>query len=156
VARVGRSEIAGASFDGVYGSYATPEEAARGDIPERFVQVIGVVVRGDSAVVAQLTNDRPPFEIDTAEVVLTDDGWEGMNSGNTNGGLLSSKDGTMTVVLWDQAPAFAVAGRFRCGEREQTVAVERGCAFVVFDDAIRDTARLEAWIDVAGEEHELC
>lgn len=42
--------------------YDTPEEAARGDMPERFVTVVGVRVKGDTAYVWTLTNDRPPFE----------------------------------------------------------------------------------------------
>ena len=43
-------------------------EAARGDIPAKYVRVVGVVVRGDQAVVAQLINESPTFEIDTVPV----------------------------------------------------------------------------------------
>lgn len=49
-----------ASFDG--DGYATPEEAARGDIPRQFVTVVGTQIEGDAATVWLLTNDRPPFE----------------------------------------------------------------------------------------------
>jgi hypothetical protein len=42
--------------------HESPEAAARGDIPERFVTVVGVHVEGDTAHVWMLTNDRPPFE----------------------------------------------------------------------------------------------
>ena len=42
--------------------YATPEEAARGDIPVRFATVVGSLVLGDVATVWLLTNDKPPFE----------------------------------------------------------------------------------------------
>jgi hypothetical protein len=42
--------------------YATAEEAARGDIPERYVRVLGVRFDGRQAIVWMLTNDRPPFE----------------------------------------------------------------------------------------------
>jgi hypothetical protein len=44
--------------------YPTPEEAvvADMDIPERFFTIIGSRVRGDSATVWVLTNDREPFE----------------------------------------------------------------------------------------------
>ena len=42
--------------------YATVEEAARVDIPERYVRVLGVRVQGRDAMVWMLTNDRPPFE----------------------------------------------------------------------------------------------
>jgi hypothetical protein len=49
---------AGGTEDG----HATPEAAARGDIPERFATIVGVLTTGDSARVWMLTNDRPPFE----------------------------------------------------------------------------------------------
>ncbi len=39
--------------------YETAEAAARADIPERFVTVLGVRVAGDTAHVWMLTNDRP-------------------------------------------------------------------------------------------------
>jgi hypothetical protein len=42
--------------------FDTPEEAARGDIPEQFVTVLGVRIEGDRAHVWSLTNDRPCFE----------------------------------------------------------------------------------------------
>jgi hypothetical protein len=42
--------------------HATAEEAARGDIPERYVRVLGVRVDRGDAIVWMLTNDRPPFE----------------------------------------------------------------------------------------------
>jgi hypothetical protein len=40
----------------------TPEAAARGDIPERFVTILGTRIEGDTAYVWMLTNDGPPFE----------------------------------------------------------------------------------------------
>jgi hypothetical protein len=42
--------------------YATPEDVARGDIPERFVTILAVRVEGETAHVWSLTNDQPPFE----------------------------------------------------------------------------------------------
>ena len=42
--------------------YATPEEAGRGDIPPRFVRVIGVEIDGDDARVSLPTNEAPRFE----------------------------------------------------------------------------------------------
>jgi len=42
--------------------YSSPEEAARGDIPEEFVTIADIRIEGDYAVVSMLTNDRPPFE----------------------------------------------------------------------------------------------
>jgi hypothetical protein len=42
--------------------FDSPEEAARGDIPQRFVTILGVRAEGDYAQVWMLTNDRPTFE----------------------------------------------------------------------------------------------
>ena len=47
---------------GELGGYSTPEEAARGDIPERYVRVLGVHFDDRFTIVWMLTNDRPPFE----------------------------------------------------------------------------------------------
>ena len=55
--------------------YATPEEAARGDIPERFVTILGVGVQGDRAHVWMLTNDGPPFEGYEELLVRADGRW---------------------------------------------------------------------------------
>jgi hypothetical protein len=42
--------------------YATPEQAACGDISPAFVTVVGARVSGDRAAVWLPTNDKPPFE----------------------------------------------------------------------------------------------
>jgi hypothetical protein len=42
--------------------YETPEAAARGDIPERFVTIVGVRVDGDTARVWMVTNDGDHLE----------------------------------------------------------------------------------------------
>ena len=59
----------------------TPEAAASGDVPGRFVTVLGVRIRGDEADVWMLTNDRPPFEREQALVARVKDGWVGVLSG---------------------------------------------------------------------------
>lgn len=138
----------------------TPEEAARGDIPAQFVQVVGVVVRGDTAVVAQLTNDAPPYEVETAYCHREGDGWVEGPSGNSTSGYLPTGAGVGTVVVWDEAPATAVSARFVYEGREQLVDVENGCALAVFDDVKEEDAyiggpSLVAWIDAAGHEQEL-
>ena len=61
--------------------FPTPEAAASGDVPGRFVTVLGVRIRGDEADVWMLTNDRPPFEREQALVTRVKDGWEGVLSG---------------------------------------------------------------------------
>jgi hypothetical protein len=140
---------------------ATPEEAARGDVPARYVRVVGVVVRGDQAVVAQLMNDRSPFEVETAQCSRERDGtWDADSSGNSMSGFLPTGVGIGTFVAWDEAPSWAVAARYVCREREQVVTVDNGCAFAVFDDVrfadevelLFDGPQLSAWIDEAGKE----
>jgi hypothetical protein len=140
-------------------NYATPEEAARGDIPERFVRVVGVVVRGDEAVVAQLTNDGP-YEVETAWVHRQQGGWTCGQSGNGTSTWIPTGDERATAVVWDGAPPGAVAARFECGDLQQVVAVENGAALGLFDDlseedAALGVARLAAWIDQAGNEEKL-
>ena len=141
--------------------YATPEDAARGDVPAKYVNVVAVVVRGDQALVAQLTNDRPPYEIDTAHCTRDPDGtWDEDSSGNSAGGFLPTGDRVGTFVAWEQAPEGVVATRFVCQGRELMVPVERGCAVAVFDDVtLREpadtllaTPRLLAWIRANGAE----
>jgi hypothetical protein len=55
--------------------YETPEQAAIGDTPERFVTVLGVRVDGDSATVWLLANDRARFEPYTEYCTRSDGRW---------------------------------------------------------------------------------
>jgi hypothetical protein len=69
--------------------FATPEEAARGDVAAENVHVVGVVIRGDAAVVMQITNaNRYPnaYEVDTAQCYREAEGWVCLQSGNGNAG----------------------------------------------------------------------
>jgi hypothetical protein len=141
--------------------YATPEEAARGDTPERFVRLIGTVVRGDHAIVAQRMNDRPMYEVDTAFCERGADGlWVEESSGNSLGGFLPTGQGRATVLAWeDDAPEWAVAARYACGELATVVPVVDECVFCVFDDVEVDegdwfgaSADLVAWIRADGSE----
>jgi hypothetical protein len=137
--------------------FATPEEAARGDVPVQFVRVVGVVVRGDSAVVAQLTNDGP-YEVETAYCKRKGNGWACHVGGNSTSGYIPTDERSGTVVVWDEAPAGATAARFEYEGREQVVAVENGCGLAVFDDVAEDDAdgpRLTAWIFADGTEQAL-
>jgi hypothetical protein len=59
------------------------EEAARGDIPERYVTVLGSLVVGDQALVWVLTNDRPPYEPYEVDCERRDGRW--YNGGGTGG-----------------------------------------------------------------------
>ena len=109
-------------------------EAARGDIPAKFVRIVGVVVRGDQAMVAQLTNEAPTYEIETVHCHRDQDGWEAGSSGNGNLQFLPTGAGVGSIVIWDLAPEWAVAAQFSYGEDERTVAVENGIALATFDD----------------------
>jgi hypothetical protein len=136
----------------------TPEEAARGAVAERFVHVVGVVVRGDQAIVAQLMNDVPPHEVDTVVCFREPDGsWVGGSSGNSAGGYVPTGEGVATFLTWAQAPEGARAARFAYGDQEQVVRAERGCVVAIFDDVAQDDLpfdgpRLKAWVDVSGVE----
>jgi hypothetical protein len=57
--------------------YDTPEEAVLAEFgaPRRFVNVVGVRIRGERARVWLLTNDRPPFEEYTCVCVREDGLW---------------------------------------------------------------------------------
>jgi hypothetical protein len=140
--------------------HGTPEEAARGDIPAQFVQVVGVVVRGDRALVAQLTNDGPPFEVETAYCSRSGAGWSGGSSGNSTAGYLPTGERVGTVVVWDEAPPGATEAKFAYRGRELVVPVENGCALAVFDDVAEDDVpfdgpRLVAWRRADGTEEEV-
>lgn len=55
--------------------YDSPEEAARGDIPEQYATVVGIRIDGDSAHVWLVTNDRPTFEGYEVDCVREDGKW---------------------------------------------------------------------------------
>lgn len=142
-------------------SYGSPEEAARGDVAETYVHVVGVVIRGDTAIVAQLMNDGPPFEVETAYVFRDPSGgWSGGTSSNGTAGFLPTGEGVGTFFAWGEAPEGVVAARFICRDREAVVPVAQGFAFAVFDvigisepvSAAFDAPRIAAWISADGTE----
>ena len=61
---------------------ATLDEAARGDISQRYATILGARVEGETAVVWMLTNDRPSFEAYTVECHRQRWGWVGGNGSN--------------------------------------------------------------------------
>lgn len=139
----------------------TPEDAARGGVAERFVHVVSVVIRGDQAIVAQLMNDSPPHEVDTAVCYREPDGsWVAGSSGNSTGDYLPTGKGVGTVVTWGEAPEGTQAARFIYRGQEQVVQVERGCVVAVFDEVSQDDwpfdgPQLDAWLDVSGVERQV-
>lgn len=141
-------------------AFDTPEEAARGDIPARFIRVVGVVVRGDEAIVAQLQNDKPPYHPETTLCTREDGKWVGGMSDNATVGFIHTGNDNYTYVAWDEAPPSAVAARFEYNDIRLVVQVENGCALAAFDgvstrDAVLYVPRLAAWIDASGTEEEV-
>jgi hypothetical protein len=99
---------------------------------------VAVIVRGDQAVVAQLTNaDQYPnsYEIDTVQCHREAGGWEAGSSSNGNGGFIHTDVGFATMVVWlDDAPPNALAARFVLDNRMATFPVDDGIVVAVFDD----------------------
>jgi hypothetical protein len=118
-------------------AFATPEDAARAGIPASYVRVVGVVVRGDDAIVAQVMNaDGYPvaYEIETAWCVRERDGWTCGSSGNGNVSIIPTSETTGTMVSWQEAPPGATGASYRLDDRERMVPVKDGFALVAFDD----------------------
>jgi hypothetical protein len=118
-------------------TFLTPEAAAGAGTPPECVRVVGVVVRGDTAVVAQVMNaDGYPdsYEVETATCHRERDGWVCGSSGNGDVGAIPTAPGRATVVVWQDAPVGAKAGRFVLGAEQQVVEVADGFALAVFDD----------------------
>ena len=68
-------------------------------VPAKYVRVIGTVIRGDRAIVAQLMNDGPPFEVETAFCIKEADGtWAEGSSGNSTAGFLSGACTNVSAV----------------------------------------------------------
>lgn len=138
--------------------YATPEEAAAVGVPPAYVRVVGTVVRGDEAMVAQLLGTSAAYEIDTATCFRDDGGWVCGGGGNGSAAFLQTAAAVGTYVLWDEAKPGMVAAKFVLGEREQVVRVENGIVLAAFDDVPTSVydwptwPRLVAWVDAEGNE----
>jgi hypothetical protein len=67
--------------------YDTPEAAARGDIPEEYVSVVGVDYSGDGtrAKILLATNVAPAIEYYEVHCELRDGQWFGAVGGNASG-----------------------------------------------------------------------
>jgi hypothetical protein len=118
-------------------TFPTPEEAARAVVDDKFDRLVGVVVRGDTAIVAQWVKAGSPNHVEDTETTTcyrVAEGWEAGSTGNGNGGRILTSEDRMTFVWWDKAPTGATAVRVSLGEQERTVPVETGFFFTVFDD----------------------
>lgn len=118
--------------------YGTPEEAARAGLPEDCdpAQVVGVVLRGDAAVVAQVVDRAgvPRGDFDTSTPRRVDGGWIPGAGGNSTASFIHTDDDKVTVVAWCPAPAEARAARYVFLGREQTFPAEGGHVVAAFDD----------------------
>jgi hypothetical protein len=134
----------------------TPEDAARGEIPERYARAHGVVHSpdGNHAVVLLGTNESPflyPYQVVCGR---GEGGWyEGM-SGNGPGWSTTSSEGEPNIgvaTLWDEAPPGATAAVVSFEGHEHEVSVREGyflfAAWDVPDDlAMEDYPLLVRWI----------
>jgi hypothetical protein len=110
---------------------ATPEEAARGEIPERYARVLGVAYSpsGADAVVLLGTNEPPvlyPYQVLCGRGEL---GWyEGMSGNGPGWSTTQEEDGPNVgvVTLWDEAPPGVRAAVVSFGGREHDVPVLNG------------------------------
>jgi len=135
--------------------FPTLEQAALAEYSDGFARVIGAVERGGEAVVMVLVSlPGGGYDTETDSYGRTSEGWEAWASyGNGDHAEILTGEGLCTVVQLYGAPRNAVAGRFRLGEFEKTVAVEGGFAFVVFDDVPFDNRPLTSMFD-RFERHE--
>jgi hypothetical protein len=104
--------------------YATPEEAARGDIPERYARALSIAFSpdGDQALVVLETNEQPAVELYEVVCYRERDGWiGGSGSGGIGMGWSSTSFGQERNVgvlrLSDEVPDDVVAVIVRwCGD----------------------------------------
>jgi hypothetical protein len=109
----------------------TPEEAARGEIPERFARALAVAYSpdGNHAVVLLGTNEEPylyPYQVVCS---LGKSGWVEGTSSNGPGWSSTSSEGEPNVGVatdWDEAPPEATAALVSFEGQEHEVPVQEG------------------------------
>jgi hypothetical protein len=111
--------------------HTTLEEAARGEIPERFARVLCVSISpyGQDAIVLLGTNEPPRLHPLEVVCVLGPEGWSERSAGNGQGWHATrSDDVTVFGVLtsWDEAPEEAAEAVVAFAGREHTVPVTNG------------------------------
>jgi len=115
----------------------TPEDIARGDIPEPYVRVPATEYSPDGlhAAVFLLTNEPPAVEEYIEFCYRTEDGWIGESgvSGLGRGGHSVGDFGV--TYLWEQAPPGALSARVRTRHGVKRVPVRDG--YVIY--ALWDT-----------------
>jgi hypothetical protein len=118
--------------------YPTPEKAAAAGLPkdQTAAQLVGVVVRGDQAVVIHITDRAgvPRDDFDTRQCRRVAGGWIPGSGGNSDATFIVTDDETVTVVSWRDAPPGAKAARYLFLGCEQTFQVSDGHVVAVFDE----------------------
>jgi hypothetical protein len=114
--------------------FATPEDAARGDIPARYARALAVSLSPDERFAAVLlATNEPPFLY--PYLVLCereDDGWvEGASANMSMAGELGEGNQTCRYVTqWQEAPPDARAAIVNFAAEEHVVPVRNG--YVLF------------------------
>jgi hypothetical protein len=131
----------------------TPEEAARGEIPERYARVLATAVApdGNHAVVLLGTNEPPklyPYQVVCGR---GEDGWVEGVSGNGPGWSSTAGEGEPNLgvaTLWDEAPVSARAAKVVFEGREHEAPVRNSYFLFAAWDAPDDAAhpRFVRWI----------
>ena len=142
------------------GAAPTPEEAARGELPERYARVLGVAYSpdGNHAVVLLGTNEEPylyPYQVVCG---LGEFGWVEEMSGDGPGWSTTADDphdseaSKLGVATdWDEAPPVAIAAVVSFHGKDHVVPVHEGyflfAAWNVPDDlAMGDYPSFVRWI----------
>jgi len=113
-------------------TYKTPEEAARGDIPARYIETLATAVasNGETAVVLQLTNENGVTEPYQVVCHLCSEGWRGGSgsdgSGWTRLGGRDAGEAMGVTTLWEDTPDGVVEVSVRWRDEDYRVAVENG------------------------------
>jgi hypothetical protein len=100
------------------------EAAARGDIPERYARPLGILVRGDRALVVLGTNE-PPWLYPC--LVFCERGDDGLwHEAGSEGPGVGHTDWEGATVLCEEAPPGAATVIVRYGGEDYEVGVEAG------------------------------
>jgi hypothetical protein len=128
--------------------FAALVEAARGDIPERYVRVVSYAVSPDgaAAVVGLLTNEPPAVEPEVVICDRTAGSWRGgHSSGGTGAGWSTTssegKPNLGVAYAWHEAPEGVIRAVLEFGGRQTEVPVENGF-FVHAEWNVPDSAPL--------------
>ncbi len=144
------------TLTGMAEGYSTPEDAARGDIPERYARTVAVEVSPDgcAAIVLQLTNEPPAVEPYQTVCTREDGLWQSGSGGNGSGwGQAHHADTEVSYLTdWGEVPEGVVGVVLRWRDKEYRVPVsERYYLFVRWGESLENVVEYSA--DVVGHVH---